>query len=63
MKNSTKVMLLFGGQSAEHEVSILSARNVSRALQEAGYDPCHVYISRTGTWHHVDNIERFTGLS
>jgi len=63
MKNSARVMLLFGGQSAEHEVSILSARNVSRALREAGYDMCHVYITRTGTWHHVNDMERFAELS
>jgi D-alanine-D-alanine ligase len=32
MKRKLNVLLLFGGQSAEHEVSIMSARNVAGAI-------------------------------
>ena len=33
MKNSSRTVgLLFGGRSAEHEVSLISARNVRSAL-------------------------------
>jgi len=28
----TNVILLFGGNSTEHEISILSARNIARAI-------------------------------
>lgn len=45
-----KVALLFGGKSAEHEVSILSARNIYEALDKSKYDVTVIGISRTGQW-------------
>jgi D-alanine-D-alanine ligase len=62
MKDKSRVMLLFGGQSAEHEVSVSSAVNVSRALHRAGYDLCLVYVSRKGVWYHVEDMDRLTGM-
>ncbi len=44
------VAVLFGGRSAEHEVSILSARNVLSALDTTKYDPVLIGIDRDGTW-------------
>ena len=41
----------FGGQSPEYEVSIVSARNVHRQLQAAGYDAIPVGIDPGGNWH------------
>ena len=38
MAERLRVALLFGGRSAEHDVSVLSARNVFRALDPARYD-------------------------
>jgi len=46
----TRVVVLFGGQSAEHEVSILSARNVAQALDTRLYEPVAVSISKEGVW-------------
>ena len=61
MENKPSVMLLFGGQSAEHEVSVSSAVNVSRALRRAGYELCLVYVSRRGRWYSVKDMEQLTG--
>ena len=36
----TRVVILFGGRSAEHEVSILSARNVLAALDRPASSRC-----------------------
>jgi D-alanine-D-alanine ligase len=47
----TKVIVLFGGRSAEHEVSLLSARNVLAALDRDRFDPILVGIDRQGRWH------------
>jgi D-alanine-D-alanine ligase len=47
----TKVIVLFGGRSAEHEISLLSARNVVAALDRARFDPVLVGIDRQGRWH------------
>lgn len=45
-----RVVILFGGRSAEHEVSIQSARNVYNALDKKKYDPVLVGITKTGQW-------------
>ncbi len=47
----TRVALIFGGRSPEHEVSIVSARNVFLQLQNAGFETIAVGVDRTGTWH------------
>ncbi len=50
------IALLFGGQSAEHEVSVISAGNVCRALEEAGYRVVPIGIDRQGRWSLTDEI-------
>lgn len=49
-KRRLKVGVLFGGRSAEHEVSILSARNVLAALDPALFEPVPIGITRDGRW-------------
>lgn len=44
-KTSTKVAVVYGGDSAEREVSILSGRAVHAALQELGYDSTLVDVT------------------
>lgn len=45
-----KVGVLFGGRSAEHEVSILSARNVLAALDPNVFEAVPIAITRDGRW-------------
>ncbi len=45
-----KLLVLYGGISAEHDVSIKSARELSQNLDAAKYDPIYVYIGRDGVW-------------
>lgn len=45
-----KVGLVFGGRSAEHEVSILSARNVAAALNRELYEIHYFAITKEGKW-------------
>lgn len=45
-----RVIVLFGGQSAEHEVSRVSAANVVSALDPRRYDIVPIGIGRDGTW-------------
>jgi D-alanine-D-alanine ligase len=47
----TKVIILFGGRSAEHEISLLSARNVLAALDRERFEPRLIGIDRAGRWH------------
>jgi D-alanine-D-alanine ligase len=45
-----RVIILFGGRSAEHEVSILSARNIWLALDRDRFQPVLVSIDKQGQW-------------
>lgn len=49
----TKILLIFGGRSTEHEVSVKSAANVLAALDLNEYDVCKVYITKEGLWRYV----------
>ncbi len=46
-----RVGILFGGKSAEHEVSIMSAANVLAALDTTKYEPVLIGIDKAGGWH------------
>lgn len=45
-----RVGIVFGGQSAEHEISILSARNVLAALDLSRFEPVLIGIDKAGHW-------------
>jgi D-alanine-D-alanine ligase len=44
------IIILFGGQSGEHEVSLNSARSVLKAIDRTKYDVQTVGISKEGQW-------------
>jgi D-alanine-D-alanine ligase len=50
MAKRIRVVILFGGRSAEHEVSILSARNVLAALDREQFEPVLIGIDKQGRW-------------
>ena len=50
MVERLRIALLFGGRSAEHDVSVLSAGNVFRALDPARYEVLPIGVTRSGTW-------------
>lgn len=54
-KKPIRVALLFGGKSAEHEVSIQSAKNVYNALIEKNFDVTLIGIDKKGKWAHLPN--------
>jgi D-alanine-D-alanine ligase len=54
----SRVLLLFGGRSAEHEVSCVSAVAIHDALVEAGLRVIPVGIDREGSWFIVDASHR-----
>lgn len=50
------VALCFGGQSEEHEVSIMTAREIIRAIDTAKYD-IHLFgIDRAGYWRMIPSL-------
>lgn len=54
----SRVLLLFGGRSAEHDVSCVSAVAIHDALIEAGHRVIPVGIDREGSWWVVDPVHR-----
>jgi len=49
-----KVGILFGGKSAEHEISLMSAKNVFDAIDKSRYDPVLIKIDKSGRWNFND---------
>ncbi|MEK7190057.1 MAG: D-alanine--D-alanine ligase [Patescibacteria group bacterium] len=44
------IAILFGGRSAEHEVSLQSAKNVIAALDRKKYNSVLIFIDKSGRW-------------
>ena len=53
---STKVAIIFGGQSSEHEVSCISAVTVMKNMKK-DYDQVLIGITKEGKWLLVDKME------
>jgi D-alanine-D-alanine ligase len=50
MRKKLRVAVLFGGRSAEHEISLISARNIVQAMDKAKYDIIGIAIDKEGRW-------------
>lgn len=50
--------LVFGGRSAEHEISIMSAKSVYQAINKTHYKVDLFYISKEGMWHLIKDLEK-----
>ncbi|MCG8608437.1 D-alanine--D-alanine ligase A, partial [bacterium] len=53
-----RVGILFGGKSAEHEVSLQSAKNVVDAIDKEKYEVVLIGIDKQGRWH-LNDASRF----
>ena len=49
-----RIGVLFGGRSEEHEVSLISASSVIRALDSEKFVPIYIGITRNGKWKKYD---------
>jgi D-alanine-D-alanine ligase len=52
-----RVGIIFGGKSAEHEVSIQSAKSIFEALDREKYDPLLIGVDKRGAWHLGGNAD------
>lgn len=61
--SKTKIGVIFGGQSTEHDVSIVSGSSVIKNLNKDKYEIYPIYISKDGVWYHytkdLNQIEIF----
>ncbi|KAA3636506.1 MAG: D-alanine--D-alanine ligase [Bacteroidetes bacterium] len=58
----TRVAILFGGRSAEHTVSLRSAKNVIRSIDKNKYDLVFIGIDMQGNWFHYDTQAKLTEI-
>lgn len=49
-KKKINIGILFGGKSAEHEVSLQSAKNIFDAIDKGKYNPILIAIDKHGKW-------------
>ena len=50
MTKRIRVGLLFGGRSGEHDISIISATSVAKALDPSKYEVAPIFITQAGAW-------------
>ncbi|WP_227939452.1 D-alanine--D-alanine ligase family protein [Alkalihalobacillus deserti] len=61
----TKVGVIFGGMSVEHEVSVISASQAMSAIDKDKYEVVPIYISKDRAWYtgeQLTNIEEYKDL-
>lgn len=51
-----RIGIIFGGKSGEHEVSLLSAASVIRAIDKEKFDLFYIGITREGRWMAVPRV-------
>lgn len=55
MNKKTRVAIVFGGKSAEHEVSLQSAKNIVEAIDKEKYEIALIGIDKKGHWYLNDS--------
>lgn len=53
-----RVGVLFGGKSAEHEISLLSAKSVIEAMDKQKYEVVLIGINKSGEWFLHEDLDR-----
>lgn len=51
-----KIVVIFGGQSSEHDISCISAANVVEGLDKEKYEIHMIGITKEGHWLYVENV-------
>ncbi len=58
----TTVALIFGGRSAEHEISIISAKSIEANINPERYRVVPIYITHEGVWLYEGVAREILGL-
>ena len=61
MVKKLKVAVLMGGKSPEHQISLLTGREIAKNLSPKKYDPLSIIISRNGKSFRLNNKEYLLG--
>lgn len=58
MADKLRVGVIFGGRSAEHELSLMSAKHIFALLTQGGYQIVPIGITREGQWLLLEDVAR-----
>ena len=61
MSKKLRLLIIFGGKSTEHEISLRSARNIAESLDPERFECSFVGITKTGGWQIIDDFHLLTG--
>ncbi len=61
MKKKIRVAILFGDKSAEHEISLISARNIVEAMDKKKYEIVSIGIDKQGRWFFDEGAQLLRG--
>ena len=61
MKKKLRVGILFGGRSGEHEISLLSAASILKAIDRKKYDVVPIGIDKQGKWLTGEKAQKLIG--
>lgn len=62
MGNKIHLAVIFGGRSAEHDISLRSAKNVIRSINKEKYDLSFIGITREGQWIGFDTDQKLAEI-
>lgn len=57
--SKTRVAIICGGRSSEHQISCISARGVLGAIDKDKFEPLLIGISQSGHWFELDSADDF----
>src|SRR5438105_2629105 len=63
MKKKLRVGILFGGRSGEHEISLLSAASILKAIDRRKYEVVPIGIDKQGKWLTGEKAQKLLGTS
>ncbi|HEX9199650.1 MAG TPA: D-alanine--D-alanine ligase family protein [Acidobacteriaceae bacterium] len=63
MKKKLRIGILYGGRSGEHEVSLLSAASILKAIDRKKFEVVPIGIDKQGRWLSGDAAQRLLGAS
>lgn len=58
--SKSRVAIICGGRSSEHEISCISATGVFEAIDRSKYEPILIGITKTGNWILLNGKDSFT---
>lgn len=53
-----KLFLIYGGKSHEHDISILTAFNISKSIDYSQYVVYPIFIDKSGIWHALQHLTK-----